>query len=88
MHKRAFHQNSGDLSKSLLGSSVSAVSFPRNWIHPKVFFEGRVRGNLHLVFSSTLQVQSGANHIIGDWVRVEFSRYFLGVRVCWGVDDP
>ena len=88
MHKRVFHQHSGDLSKILVWSSVSAVSFSRNRIHPKVFLEGCVRGNLNLVFSTTLKVQGNANHIIGHYVRVDFGDYFLGARVRWGVDDP
>ena len=87
MHKCVFHQDSGDLSKRLLRSAVSAVSFSRNGIHTKVFLEGRVRGDLDLVFSTTLQVQSGANHIVGHCVGVDSARYFLGVRVRWGVDD-
>ena len=88
MHKCVFHQNSGDLSKSLVGSSVSAVSFSRNRIHPKVFFEGRGRGNLDFMFSSPLQVQCSANHIVCDCVRVDSACDRLGVRVCWGVDNP
>ena len=74
--------------KKLVWSSVSAVSFSRNRKHPKVFLEGRVRGDLNLVFSSTLQVQRGVNHIVGHCVKVDSACYFLGVRVRWGVDDP
>ena len=87
MHKRAFHQNSGDLSKSLVWS-LSAVSFSRNRIHPKVSLEDRVRGNLNLVLSTTLKVKDSANHNVGHCVMVDFAHYFLGVRVCWDIDAP
>ena len=40
------------------------------------------------MFCSPLQVQCSANHIFCDCVRVDSVCDRLGIRVCWGINNP
>ena len=56
MQKCILHQVSGNLSQKTVTSVVGVIRLSINRIHTEIFLEGRVRGDLDLVFSTTLEV--------------------------------